>query len=78
MALRVALLCAAVAQAADAAPLSPSSAEIAADARDVHCAALLTLTSNPSKRQIGFTMDDTRYVALVTIVDVQPKLVLAH
>jgi len=129
LALGVALVCGAAVQAADVAPLSLSSAEIASiaaqrtvflngshaldelrtsrprhyataqrviaaaeqlcrpdlaqlsyvnDARNVHCAAMLTLTSNPPKRQIGFTVDDTRYVALVTIMDAQPRLLPAH
>jgi len=47
-----------------------------ADARDFSCGMLLK-TSNPPKRQISFRLDDTRYVALVTLSDEAPKLIPA-
>jgi hypothetical protein len=34
-------------------------------------------TSNPPKREISFRLDDTRYVALVTLTEDPPKLVAA-
>jgi len=36
------------------------------DGRDVSCDFLL-LTSNPPKRRLSFTLDNTRYSAIVTI-----------
>jgi hypothetical protein len=39
------------------------------DARDISCIEMLLKTSNPPKRQISFTLDDTRYIALVVITD---------
>ncbi len=39
------------------------------DARDISCVEMLVKTSNPPKRQISFTLDDTRYIALVVITD---------
>ena len=45
-----------------------------ADGRDISCAMLL-LTSNPPKRQISFTLDDTHYIALVVITDDPARLV---
>jgi hypothetical protein len=39
------------------------------DARDISCAEVLVKTSNPPKRQISFTLDDTHYIALVVITD---------
>ena len=47
-------------------------------ARDLTCAADLLLTSNPPKRQLEFTLDDTRYIALATITDDPPRLSPAH
>jgi hypothetical protein len=38
-------------------------------AKDISCQGMLLRTSNPPKRQIGFTLDDVRYVALVTLND---------
>ena len=46
--------------------------------RDLTCAAGLLLTSNPPKREIGFTLDDTHYIAIVTITDDPPRLIPAH
>jgi hypothetical protein len=38
-----------------------------AKAKDVRCENMLILTSYPPKRQIGFTLDDVHYVALVVL-----------
>ena len=38
-----------------------------AKAKDVRCENMLMLTSHPPKRQIGFTLDDVHYVALVVL-----------
>ncbi len=46
-------------------------------ARDVSCADMLLRTSNPPKRQINFTLDDTHYIALVVITDDPARLVPA-
>jgi len=43
------------------------------DGRDISCAMLL-LTSNPPKRALSFTLDHTRYVAIVTITADPPEL----
>ncbi len=48
------------------------------EARDISCADMLMLTSNPPKRQIGFTLDDTRYIAMVVITDNPPQVVPAR
>ena len=56
----------------------PHEAQIErADAKDVSCSEMLLLTSNPAKRQITFHLDDTTYIALVTMTDDPPKLVAA-
>ena len=36
-------------------------------ASDIHCDGAILRTSLPAKRQIAFTLDDTRYLALVTV-----------
>ena len=46
-------------------------------ARDVGCQASFLLTSNPPKRQLSFTLDDTHYIARVAITSDPPKLVKA-
>jgi hypothetical protein len=48
------------------------------DARGVYCARMLLKTSNPPKRQLSFTLDDTRYIALVVVTDDPPRLVPAR
>ena len=45
------------------------------DARDISCVEMLVKTSNPPKRQISFTLDDTHYIALVVITDDPARLV---
>jgi hypothetical protein len=46
------------------------SLELVSD--DVTCGRLF-LTSNPPKREVSFTLDSTRYVAVVTITDNPPE-----
>ena len=36
-------------------------------ASDIHCDGAILRTSYPAKREIAFTLDDTRYLALVTV-----------
>ena len=36
-------------------------------ASDIRCDGAILRTSNPAKREIAFTLDDTRYLALVTV-----------
>lgn len=48
-----------------------------ADGRDISCA-LLLLTSNPPKRALSFTLDTTRYVAIVTLTSDRPELLPAE
>jgi hypothetical protein len=56
----------------------PHEAEIErAAAKDVACSQMLLRTSNPAKREIKFRLDDTTYIALVTMTDDPPKLVAA-
>ena len=45
-------------------------------ATDMSCAANL-LTSNPPKKLLNFRLDSTRYIALITITDDQPRLIKA-
>jgi len=47
------------------------------DGRDISCAMLL-LTSNPPKRALSFTLDNTRYVAIVTITADPPEFMHAN
>lgn len=47
-----------------------------ADGRDISCAMLL-LTSNPPKRTLSFMLDNTRYVAIVTVTADPPLLMHA-
>jgi hypothetical protein len=47
------------------------------DAKNISCIHALLKTSNPPKREISFTLDDTRYSALVVLTDDPPKLVRA-
>jgi hypothetical protein len=42
------------------------------DAKDVSCQNMFVKTSNPPKREIGFTLDDVRYVALITLRGAEP------
>jgi hypothetical protein len=57
----------------------PGAAVLAkAKAREITCSDMLLLTSNPPKRQIDFTLDDTRYIALVVITDNPPRAVPAE
>ena len=48
------------------------------DAKNISCARALLKTSNPPKRQLSFRLDDTQYIALVTVTDDPPKLVAAR
>jgi hypothetical protein len=46
--------------------------------RDVRCVDMLLLTSNPPQRRVTFTLDDTRYIALVVITDDAARLIPAR
>jgi hypothetical protein len=46
-------------------------------AKEISCTDMLLRTSNPPKRQIKFTLDDTHYIALVAITDNPPRAVPA-
>ena len=48
------------------------------EAREISCSDMLLKTSNPPKRQIKFTLDDTLYIALVAITDDPPRLMPAR
>jgi len=56
----------------------PGELQEAAGARDLACDGSLYRTSNPPKWQITFTLDATRYVALVTVTDDPPRPVPAR
>ena len=45
------------------------------EAREISCTDMMFKASNPPKKQLAFTLDKTRYVALVTITDEAAKLV---
>lgn len=47
------------------------------DADDMSCAANL-LTSYPPKKLLAFRLDNTRYLAMITLTNDQPRLVKAH
>jgi hypothetical protein len=47
------------------------------DAKNISCIRSLIKTSNPPKREIRFRLDDTQYIALVTLTDDPPRLVAA-
>jgi len=47
------------------------------EAKDISCSDVLLKTSNPPKRQISFTLDDTRYIALVAVTDDPPRVMPA-
>jgi hypothetical protein len=50
----------------------------AAGGRDVSCYGMVLRTSNPPKLEIDFTLDETRYSALVAITDDPPRLIPAR
>ncbi len=45
--------------------------------RDLQCSRMLLKTSNPPKFQLSFRLDETRYIATVTVTDSPPRLVHA-
>ena len=47
------------------------------EAKDISCSDMLLKTSNPPKRRISFTLDDTRYIALVAVTDDPPRVMPA-
>lgn len=59
-------------------PQSGTTVFTKSKARDISCRDMLLRTSNPPKRQINFTLDNTRYVALVSITDNPPRAVSAQ
>ncbi len=42
---------------------------VSLDVHDLKCFGALMMTSNPPKTQLSFRLDDTRYVAIVTLTD---------
>ena len=52
--------------------------QAAEEARDLKCDGSIFRTSNPPKWQITFRLDDTRYVALVTVTDDAPRVTPAR
>lgn len=55
------------------APGPPRTEFAAASARGVNCSAHLLRTSNPPKFTLSFVLDDTRYIALVTVTYDPPR-----
>ncbi len=45
--------------------------------RDANCDRMQILTSLPPKRRVAFTLDDTRYLAVVTLRDLEGRIVPA-
>src|SRR5262249_82391 len=43
------------------------------EAKEISCRGSLIELSNPPKREIAFTLDDVRYIALVTLADSKPE-----
>lgn len=43
------------------------------EARNISCQGAFLRTSNPPRREIGFTLDAVRYVALITVKDSPPQ-----
>lgn len=60
------------------APGPPRTEFAAASARDVSCSAVLLRTSNPPKFNVSFVLDDTRYIALVTVTYDAPRITPAR
>lgn len=58
-------------------PKPGAIAYAAFDAGDISCNDSLLRTSNPPKREIRFTLDDTHYIALVVITDDPPRVLPA-
>jgi hypothetical protein len=50
----------------------------ALNAQDAQCAAGLEMTSNPPKRRLSFRLDDTTYVAVVTLKNAEAHLLPAQ
>jgi hypothetical protein len=48
------------------------------EARDVNCLRTFIKTSLPPKWELHFRLDDVRYIALVTVKGLNPKLTPAH
>jgi hypothetical protein len=44
------------------------------EAKDISCNGALLKTSNPPKKELQFTLDRTRYLALVAITDDAPRV----
>jgi hypothetical protein len=59
-------------------PGLPQTEFTAASAHDVRCAATLLKTSNPPKFSLSFTLDETRYIALIAVTDDPPRVIPAH
>lgn len=59
-------------------PGAPRTEYAAAAARDLECEAVLLRTSNPPKFTLSFTLDDTRYIALLTVTDDPPRAIPAR
>ena len=48
--------------------------QVGFDARNVDYAPIV-LTSHPAKRRLSFTLDDTRYVAVITLTNLRGEIV---
>ncbi len=44
----------------------------------IHCDGAFLRTSYPAKQEISFTLDDTRYIALVAVADGAPRVIPAR
>ncbi len=65
-----------IAAAAELCKPGPETVNFASfQADDIACDGALLRTSNPPKREISFRLDDTRYLALVTVADIAPRAI---
>ena len=65
-----------IAAAAELCKPGPETVNFASfQADDIACNGAILRTSNPPKREISFRLDDTRYLALVTVTDLEPRAV---
>lgn len=58
-------------------PLTLRQTETAHGPGAYHCESMLLMTSYPPKRQVSFTLDNTRYVAQIVLTHDQPHVMRA-
>ena len=58
-------------------PGADDAMRVSLDVHDLKCFGALMMTSNPPKTQLSFRLDDTRYLAIVTLTDAGARAVPA-